>query len=165
MCLLCRWPGSIIGNTLTLLPKETASCNKDTQSLTSLSLGFRENYFQFKIIAYTVQTCQFSHIEGESHTFGSQLTSLQLGLYDAHSQQCAVAPLPSSNPPCHAQLDGSVCSCRTAAATLGHKGAREEEEDAQCSMAALLKRRMDSREIPGKISKIPFQKVKSRISS
>lgn len=150
---------------LTLLPKETTSCNKDTESLASLTLGFRRNYFQFKIIAYTVQTCQFLHIEGESHTFGSQLTSLQLDLHDAHSQHCAMAPLPSFNPPCWAQLDGPVCSCQTAAATLGHQGAREEEEDKQCSMAALLKRRMDSWRIPGKISKIPFQKVKSKISS
>lgn len=54
-------------------------------------------------------------------------------------------------------------TCQTAAATVGHQGAREE--DAQSSMVALLKRRTDSGGIPGNISNIPFQKVKSRISS
>lgn len=51
-------------------------------------------------------------------------------------------------------------ACQTAAATVGLQGAREEEEEAWCSMAALLKRRMDAGEFLEILAKSLSRKYK-----
>lgn len=51
-------------------------------------------------------------------------------------------------------------ACQTAAATVGLQGAREEEEEVQCNMAALLKRRMDAGEFLEILAKSLSRKYK-----
>lgn len=141
------------------LPKEIASCNKDTESLTSLTLGFRGNCISnppSKILKLQPSWCRLV----KSHTLRGSLTHvapnlppLQLDLHHAHLQPFAMAPLPPTSPTCQTQLGGPVCSLPNSWSCCGVSGSKTGRGGC---MAALLKGRMVCGGIPGNISKIPF---------
>lgn len=153
------------------MPKETASCNKDTESLTSLTLGFRGNCISnppSKILKLQSSQCR----RVKSHTLRGSLTHLapnlpplQLDLYHTHLQHCAMAPLPFSNPTCQAQLDGPVCSLPNSCSYCGASGSKRGGGGGAVQHGCVAEKKDGCRGIPGNISKIPFQKVQSKISS